>query len=478
MAASPRAPQSAIAMQPLVSAHLPLSPATLLPKSSSTTVQPRSLADAIAERKQLFQTHMAIPGVQPTFQKLKTPLQSIPTSTDFTRSNTPSSATTPITSTTPTTVSGYNALSTAASSDVPKLTIFGALDAFERKIADLIETVGLYSPGSGTAKELVDLDLQLDKAVDELLLYQENKALIANLSAESSDLDSQLNILLKALSDARAALLSIPGANDLGSNDTPDTPKTSYTELLAYATKISKFASAPPGFAPPASWASQPPPELAKTETSADGQVPTVAETVSATLKEAYKDPASIPANLPWPTEDEMRRGMLVQYNRMFGSDGGENGVVATEIAVVVPGQEGHPDNKPHESSSSQVQTNAGQPPPGNKRKPGEKRRHKQRRNAFASDIDGDDDNSDDGDGEEEDDDDDFDDGGNNDDGILSSSSDYADTQNALPHPNPNSGLGNNGTTAPASNGSHVRQVGAVSREALLDLDLFEPDED
>ncbi|KAK9385037.1 vitamin-D-receptor interacting mediator subunit 4-domain-containing protein [Lipomyces mesembrius] len=476
MAVSPRAPQSVIAMQPLVSAHLPQSPATAQPKSSSTTVPPWSLADAIAERKQLFQTHTAIPCIQPTFQKLKTPLQSIPTSTDFTRSNTPSSAATPLTSTTPTTVSRYNALPTAASSAVPKLAIFGALDAFEHKIAELIETVGLYSPGAGTARDLVDVDLQLGKAVNELLLYQENKALIAKLSAESSDLDSRFHILLKALSDARSALLSIPGANDLGSNDTADTPKTSYTELLAYATKISKFASAPPGFAPPPAWASRPLRELPTIETSADGQAPTVAETVSATLKEAYKDPSSIPANLPWPAEDEMRRGMLVQYNRMFGSDGGENGVVATEIAVVVPGQEGHPDNKPHESPSSQVQTNSSQPPPGNKRKHGEKRRRKQRRNAFASNIDADDD-SDDGDGEEEDD-DDLDDGGHNDDGILSSSSDYADTRDALPRPNPNSGLGNNSTTAPASNGSHVRQDGAVNREALLDLDLFEPDED
>ncbi|KAK9490605.1 vitamin-D-receptor interacting mediator subunit 4-domain-containing protein [Lipomyces doorenjongii] len=475
MAISPRAPQSLIAMQPLVSANLPQSPATAQPKSSSTIVPPRSLADAIAERKQLFQTHMAVPGIQPAFQKLKTPLQSIPTSTDFTRSNTPSSATTPLTSTTPTTVSGYNALPTSAPSAVPKLAIFGALDAFEHKIAHLIETVGLYSPGAGICRDLVGLDLQLGKAVNELLLYQENKALIAKLSAESSDLDSQLHILLKALSDARAALLSIPGANDLGSRDIPDTAKTSYTELLAYATKISKFASAPPGFAPPPAWASRPPPELPITKTSADGQASTVAETVSATLKEAYKDPSSIPANLPWPAEDEMRRGMLVQYNRMFGSDGGENGVVATEIAVVVPGQEGHPDNKPHESPISQVQTNTSQPPPGNKRTHGEKRRHKRQRNAFASDIDGDYD-SDDGDGEEEDD-DDLDDGGHNDDGTLSSSSDYADTQDALPRPNSNSGLGNNGTV-PASNGSHVRPDGAVNREALLDLDLFEPDED
>ncbi|KAK9235520.1 vitamin-D-receptor interacting mediator subunit 4-domain-containing protein [Lipomyces kononenkoae] len=476
MAASPRAPQSAIAPLPVGLTQLPQSPATFQTKSSSIPVPPRSLSDAIAERRTLFPTRLSVPGVQPTLSKLKTPLQSIPSSTtDDSRANSTSSTTTPLTSTTPTAALANNAQPTAiACSVTPKLTIFDALDKFERKIADLIDKVALYAPGADTAKELVDVDLRLEKAVDELLLYQENKAVISRLRAESNGLDSQLNALLKVLSDARATLLSIPGANEHGLNDAHEIPKTSYTEILAYATKISKFSRAPPGFEPPPGWVSQPPSGHPKTEASADGQAPTVEETVSATLKEAYKDPSSIPANLPWPAEDEMRRGMLVQYNRMFGSDGGENGVVATEITVSVPGQEGRPDNKPPESTSSHVQINTTQPPHGKKRKHGEKRKYKQRRNALPSDIEGaEDDNSEDGDGEDEDE----DSSGNEDDENLSASSDYAETQHALPHPNQSSQYGNNGAAAPATNGN-IQHDREFNRETLLDLDLFEPDED
>ncbi|KAK9364848.1 vitamin-D-receptor interacting mediator subunit 4-domain-containing protein [Lipomyces kononenkoae] len=467
MAASPRAPQVAIA-------SLPQSSVIFQSKSSSIPAPPRSLSDAIAERRKMFATQLAVPSVKRALQKFKAPLQSIPSSTDDSHGNSTSSTTTPLTSTTPTTALTYSTLPTAISSSAtPKLSIFGALDAFERKIADLIDKVALYAPGRDTAKELVEMDLNLEKAVEELLLYQENKALIARLEEESNNLDSQLNVLLKVLSDARVALLSIPGATDLGLNDSHEIPKTSYTEILEYATKISKFSRAPPGFEPPPGWVSEPPlSEQPKTETSAiEGQAPTVEETVSATLKDAYRGPSSIPANLPWPAEDEMRRGMLVQYNRMFGSDGGENGVVATEITVSVPGQEGRPDNsKPPESTSSHAQ-----PPHGKKRKYGEKRKYKQRRNALASDIEGEDNNSDDGDGEDEDE----DSSGNEDDGILSSSSEYAEAQQALPHPNLSSNHENNGTTAPASNGNgNVQHDREFNRETLLDLDLFEPDED
>ncbi|KAK9323628.1 vitamin-D-receptor interacting mediator subunit 4-domain-containing protein [Lipomyces orientalis] len=483
MAASPRAAPPAAAAQPPGSAQIPPSPAGFLSKPSVTQAPPRSLADAISERKKHFAngfpTAITIPGIETTFQKPKTPLQSIPPSRDFSRANTPSTATTPLTSATPTTVSGHNALPTSISSaTASKLSIFGTLDAFERTVADLINTVGRYAPGAGAAKALIDADFQLGRAVDEFLLYQNNKTLIAKLTAVSFELDAQLNALLKTLSDARVALLSIPGTNDLGSKDTVDAPKTSYTELLAYATKIAKFSRAPPGFAPPPAWASPPPTEQPKTEASPDSHAPTVAEAVAKTLKDAYKDSSSIPANLPWPAEDEMRRGMLVQYNRLFGSDGGENGVVATEMAVVVPGQEGHPDNRPL-SSSSQTQTNSSQPQFGSKRKRRENRRHKERQSEFASDIDRDDDNREVDDGEDEDDEDDDDeiDGRNNGDGMLSNSSDYTDSQEAFRQPNPSSGVRSNGLSAPASNG-HSRQDNAVNREALLDLDLFDPNED
>ncbi|KAK9248200.1 vitamin-D-receptor interacting mediator subunit 4-domain-containing protein [Lipomyces tetrasporus] len=481
MAASPRPALPAITAKPPGSAHIPPSPAGFLSIPSVSQAPPRSLADAIAERKKLFanglQTPITIPGIETTVQKPKTPLQSIPPSRDFTRANTPSTATTPLTSATPTTVSGYNALPTPIPSvTASKLSIFGALDAFEGKIADLISTVGRYAPGAGAAKDLINADFQLGTAVDELLMYQDNKTLIAKLSAVSSELDVQLNALLNTLSDARIELLSIPGTNDLSSKDTVDTPKTSYTELLAYATKIAKFSRAPPGFTPPPAWASPPATEQPKNETSPDIQAPTVAEAVARTLKDVYKDSSSIPANLPWPAEDEMRRGMLVQYNQLFGSDGGEKGVVATEMAVVVPGQEGHTDNRSL-SSSSQVQTNSSEPQFGNKRKRHEKRRNKQRQGEFASDIDRDDDDSEDDDGEDEDYNEDEIDGRNNGDGMPSNSSDYIDAQEAFRQPNPSSGVRSNGIAAPASNG-HSRQDSAVNREALLDLDLFDPNED
>ncbi|KAK9468244.1 vitamin-D-receptor interacting mediator subunit 4-domain-containing protein [Lipomyces arxii] len=338
-----------------------------------------------------------------------------------------------------------------------KLKIHTALDAFERKMAELISAVSVYEPATNIAKELLEADVDLSVAVDELKQYHSNSELIAQLRETSDALDAQSTKLLSSLADARAQLLAIPDADVIDADSDRSSKKIPYTELLAYATKIAKFSTAPPGFAPPAAWA---PPETDKSPPLPPDHVRTAEEIAKETIKMVYAaETSSVPAKLPWPTEDEMRRGVLAQFNRMSGRG---DGVVATEMTVVVPGEGTVSD------AAYAVETVA---PPTSRRR---RRRHRQRNhNGTTSDNDGD--NSDDEDDEEDGDDDD------------SSFSDYADAQENASRANGQTAATHTPTPAPTPApvlASTPEAVGngttreATNHAAFLDLDLFDPDDD
>ncbi|KAK9480989.1 vitamin-D-receptor interacting mediator subunit 4-domain-containing protein [Lipomyces japonicus] len=401
------------------------------------------------------------------------------------------------------------------------LAVVGALDEFESKMTELITSVGRYAPATTAAKELVAADLNLSIAVDQLLKYQENKAFIQKLSKLSSDLDSQINKLLLVLADARAELITIPSARQQQQSSEPKS-KINYSELLTYATKISKFTSAPPGFNPPPAWITafessqaQHNNNATPSTTDAAAQVsPTSAglsgdakiqnlqaaakQAAAAAIAEMTGNQSHMPVNLPWPAEDEMRRGVLAQYNRLIGAAGDE-GLVKTEIAVVVPGQEASSNNNQQQQRRQQeVGSDQNQSLTSKRRRarPGSKRRRtikNDESNGIESAGEADDDEQDDYDDDEDD--EDGQDDQDEDDGVevisnLSSAENKATDELAEPQLPYTAGVEtreehqHTQEQVPAEdnkqkvNNQSPPESKPQSATTFLDLDLFDPDDE
>lgn len=176
-----------------------------------------------------------------------------------------------------------------------KPTIRRSLLRFESVLANLVESVSKFRPSVEFAKELIEVDEELAVSIAELVEHQRTAQQLLRLRKVSISLDEQLNTLLVTLADCRRTLRGLPRPdekymkafeqqelqNKTGDKSSmkaavfeaagPLGPRVSAQDLLHYATKITKFTSAPPG----------------------------------------YNQQAPEHANFPWPTEDEMRRGML-----------------------------------------------------------------------------------------------------------------------------------------------------------------------
>lgn len=258
--------------------------------------------------------------------------------------------------------------------DYQKPQVTHWLDVFETSLAQLVESISKFRPDMSKAEALVEAELELARAITQLTEDQKQARKIYQLRQVSKNLDEELNTLLITLADCRRTLRALPKpdekflkslpdgvldytreliqlheqrsdskdlfelvteginsgktsetlqqqiqhgtqSNSLGgtNEDTinninsdnkinkdgnlaksvtlqeairrrrsslafsgkslPDKPKVSANELLNYARKITKFTSAPLGYSP-----------------------------------ESRDNPAF---NFPWPSEDELRRGVL-----------------------------------------------------------------------------------------------------------------------------------------------------------------------
>lgn len=185
-----------------------------------------------------------------------------------------------------------------------KLTIKQSLSQFENVLAKLVKSVSKYQPSVELTEQLIQADAELTDSIAELVVHQQAALKLLRLRKVSAALDEQLNTLLVTLADCRRTLRALPRPDEkyvkaLEQRDLtkdlaiamPDVEPLSQTrvsakELLHYATKITKFTSAPPG----------------------------------------YNRNQPEHANFPWPTEDEMRRGMLALSAIAGTADGGQNG--------------------------------------------------------------------------------------------------------------------------------------------------------
>lgn len=166
-----------------------------------------------------------------------------------------------------------------------KLTIKQSLTQFETVLAQLVGSVSKFQPSVDAAEKLIQADARLNESIAELLEHQKAAEKLLRLRKVSTALDEQLNTLLVTLADCRRTLRGLPRPSEkyvqffeqkeqglsVDDIDLAQQPRVSAKDLLHYATKITKFTSAPPGY-------NQNQPEH---------------------------------ANFPWPIEDEMRRGML-----------------------------------------------------------------------------------------------------------------------------------------------------------------------
>ena len=124
------------------------------------------------------------------------------------------------------------------------------------------------------------------------------------LRATSAALDARLTALLTMLADTRAELIAVPSTRFAGRpRDVP------YTELLAYASKISKFSQ------PPNSAAVKHMVELIAPHADDEPPAPHAAPKLPLGLSEedlSALDPSNqMPVFMPWPSELVMRIGAL-----------------------------------------------------------------------------------------------------------------------------------------------------------------------
>jgi hypothetical protein len=165
--------------------------------------------------------------------------------------------------------------------------------------------------------------------------HQANYARIQSLRSTSSDLDAQIKGSLQLLSSTRSEFLSTP-ATTFQSTTAP----VSYSDLLSYARRISKFTL------PPTYRETQPTPEPEGTGTHTNGTItptaPSNGATVNATeplatpiqfntdktslppqIAEWLNPHATAPSFVPWPTEETIRRGALASIQVLL--DQGED---------------------------------------------------------------------------------------------------------------------------------------------------------
>lgn len=117
----------------------------------------------------------------------------------------------------------------------------------EAALASLIDSVAKYNPNPIHANDLVAANAELDKGLQQLTTHQLNYARIISLRNTSKALDDQIRDSLEQLAKIRKEVASTPATKP---PPVTSVNSVSYTELLEYARRISKFTS-PPSYRDP-----------------------------------------------------------------------------------------------------------------------------------------------------------------------------------------------------------------------------------
>ncbi|MCJ1386772.1 hypothetical protein MMC17_009898 [Xylographa soralifera] len=115
------------------------------------------------------------------------------------------------------------------------------LDRIENALTTLIDSITSYNPSIPATHELLAADDALIDGLDQLILHQANYARILGLQSTTTSLDDRLTSTLRTLAQTRADVLAAPAT------EFPSSQRSvPHTELLDYASNISRYA-APPG---------------------------------------------------------------------------------------------------------------------------------------------------------------------------------------------------------------------------------------
>ncbi|KAI9733834.1 MAG: hypothetical protein M1818_007101 [Claussenomyces sp. TS43310] len=221
--------------------------------------------------------------------------------------------------------------------------IDGQFQRLEKALSTLVNSIATYNPNPGFATELVAADQELTRGLEQLSVHQQNYSRLRALRSTSATLDEQIRSTLTLLADTRAELVATPATVF-----PRDANPVSYSELLSYARRISKF-TIPPTFREAAGGESgaaamesqdakikvEAPGDQQQQEVKTNGSNTPVAmnggassngteNNAAASLADAGNTtalPAAVsnwlnplndgPAFFPWPTEETIRRGAL-----------------------------------------------------------------------------------------------------------------------------------------------------------------------
>ncbi|CAD6647382.1 XXYS1_4_G0031020.mRNA.1.CDS.1 [Saccharomyces cerevisiae] len=185
-----------------------------------------------------------------------------------------------------------------------KVQLYEDLCRYEDTLSKLVEFVDRFKPNLDIAKDLIRTDEALFENVKLLAQYDNIYCNLQKIDKDSEELDSKTRKILEILNECHDELKALPMLEQVEFEKNTilqQRSKINSTELLDYATKLSKFTKIPPTF-----------------DKGAVG-----------------------PNNFIWPAEDALRRGMLAMaslHSKELTRIPGEE-VKETEVPTVPPSQ-------------------------------------------------------------------------------------------------------------------------------------------
>ncbi|KAJ9138266.1 Mediator of RNA polymerase II transcription subunit 4, partial [Coniochaeta hoffmannii] len=114
----------------------------------------------------------------------------------------------------------------------------------QRALTSLIDSITKYTPSTTQANDLATADRELSDGLHELQKHQNNYLRIQELKKETEDLDAQIKSTVTLLWGTRKEITSTPTTSYPSSSPRYD---FTYSDLLNYARRISRFTMPPAG---------------------------------------------------------------------------------------------------------------------------------------------------------------------------------------------------------------------------------------
>ncbi|KAL1595175.1 hypothetical protein SLS60_009863 [Paraconiothyrium brasiliense] len=203
------------------------------------------------------------------------------------------------------------------------VTLDRVFSRVETAFTTLVDSIAAYNPSLQAAGDLISADDELARGIDQLAQHRENSARIHALRAEREALEEQFKSSVAALADLRRELFATPVTKF--PHDLRPVP---FDELLQYAKNIAQ-STVPPTYREPLPEKQQEDKDGASS-TVPSNAVGTPAQQNTHEAEAADKDGAEkavteeeaewlrkLKANgfawFPWPDEEKIRRGNLMQ---------------------------------------------------------------------------------------------------------------------------------------------------------------------